>query len=48
MKIDPFSYYFVFTNTLNLSNERWKLAYLDQYPNKKAYIGPGFKYYKRR
>ena len=31
MELEPFFYYFVITKTLNLSNEKWKLVYLDQY-----------------
>ena len=31
MKLEPFSYYFVITETLNLSNYKWKLVQLDQY-----------------
>ena len=25
-------YYFVFTKTLNMSNQKWKLVYLEKYP----------------
>ena len=31
MKLEIFPYYFVITKMLNLSNEKWKLVYLDQY-----------------
>ena len=31
MKSYPFYYQFFFTETLNLSNEKWKLTYLNQY-----------------
>ena len=31
MELEPFFYYFVITKKLNLSNEKWKLVYLDQY-----------------
>ena len=37
MEIEPFVYYFVFTNTLDLSNNKWNLAQLDQYPPIKIY-----------
>ena len=30
MELDPFFYYFVSTKTLNLSNLKYKLVYLDQ------------------
>ena len=48
MELQPFSYYFVFTKTLNLSNEIQKLAYLDQYSsivNTKGCMGHGCLYY---
>ena len=31
MELEPFFYYFVITKTLNLSHEKCKLVYLDQY-----------------
>ena len=31
MDLDQFPYYFVITNTPNLSHEKWILVYLDQY-----------------
>ena len=36
MEIDPFLYYFVITKTLNLSNMKYKLTYLNQYLQKKT------------
>ena len=32
MRLDQFYDYFVIIKTLDLSNEKWILAYLDQYP----------------
>ena len=30
MELYPFSYYYKFTETLNLSNKKWKLVYLEK------------------
>ena len=35
MELEPFSYYFVITKTLNLNNEKYKLVYLEKYYQKK-------------
>ena len=37
MELDPFYYYFVITNTLNLSNVKYKWAYTNQYLPIKIY-----------
>ena len=46
MEIDPFLYYFVITETLNLSNMKYKLTYLNQYLLKKnkGSLWPGYQY----
>ena len=31
MELETFYYYFVFTKTLNISDDKWKLAYIDKY-----------------
>ena len=36
-EVGQFSYFFVFPKTLNMSNDKWKLSYLDQYPPIKKY-----------
>ena len=35
MEIKTFVYYFVLTKTLNMSNEKWKVVYLNQYSKRK-------------
>ena len=35
MELEPFTSYFIFTKTLNLSNEKLEFFYLDQYPPRK-------------
>ena len=37
MHPEPFSYYFVFTKTLNLSNKKYKFGYINKYLPIKKY-----------
>ena len=50
LELEPFSYYFLITNTLNQSNDKYKLAQLNQYSsreNSKVPMGKQYKYSKK-